>query len=303
MKKYKNNKHKNNNINQKNIINNSDYNSKTNKMNIIMNNKNNNMNDKFFTKTKILWIIFVLAVIVIYIYVSYNSFENRLKNKNIQNSDISTKNVENINDIEKDINNKNSSTNTSDVSDITKDKTIPNKDKITNYNNTYKNMTDTKQYIALLKTNYGNIEIELDQINTPNTVKNFIDLANSGFYNGVRFHRIIDGFMIQGGDPLSKDISKKSIWGTGGPGYTFADEIKPTNKNNIGTISMANAGPNTNGSQFFINVANNNFLDSKHTVFGKIISGMDIVDKIKVVAKDSTDKPLEDVIIESVSIR
>src|SRR3989344_249935 len=122
---------------------------------------------------------------------------------------------------------------------------------------------------AILRTNKGDIEIELFAERTPNTVANFIKLAGEGFYNGVKFHRVIKGFMIQGGDPLTKDDSKAALWGTGGPGYQFADEITAQNKNDIGTISMANAGPNTNGSQFFINTAANNFLDGKHTVFGK----------------------------------
>lgn len=155
---------------------------------------------------------------------------------------------------------------------------------------------------ATLETNLGTIIIELDTINTPNTAANFKKLAEKEFYNGTRFHRIIDNFMIQGGDPQSADISKKELWGTGGPGYQFADEIKPTNNNAIGTISMANAGPNTNGSQFFINTANNNFLDTKHTVFGKVVQGMDVVEKISKTTTDTSDRPLEDVIINSITV-
>ena len=128
---------------------------------------------------------------------------------------------------------------------------------------------------ATLKTNKGEITIEFDTTNTPKTSENFIKLAKEGFYNGTKFHRVIKDFMIQGGDPLTKDNSKMDYWGTGGPGYKFADEITPNNKNMRGTISMANSGPNTNGSQFFINTKDNNFLDTKHTVFGKVISGMD----------------------------
>ena len=156
---------------------------------------------------------------------------------------------------------------------------------------------------ATLNTNKGDITIEFFADRTPNTVVNFLKLAKEGFYNGVKFHRVIKGFMIQGGDPLTKDDSKIDLWGTGGPGYKFADEITPTNKNDIGTIAMANAGPNTNGSQFFINVASNNFLDDKHTVFGKVVSGMDVVKTIEVTPTGAEDRPLEPIIINSVIIK
>jgi cyclophilin family peptidyl-prolyl cis-trans isomerase len=155
---------------------------------------------------------------------------------------------------------------------------------------------------ATLTTNLGTIVITLDTKNTPNTANNFIKLAESGFYNGVRFHRVIKDFMIQGGDPLSKDPAKKSLWGTGGPGYQFADEITATNSNARGTIAMANAGPNTNGSQFFINVADNNFLDTKHTVFGTVTKGMDIVEKIENTPTGPNDQPVTDVIIEKITL-
>lgn len=158
--------------------------------------------------------------------------------------------------------------------------------------------------VAVFTTNMGIIEIELFQDRTPNTVENFMTLTNNNFYDGVRFHRVIEGFMIQGGDPLSKDDSMMGRWGTGGPGYTFPDEITEQNANVTGTISMANAGPNTNGSQFFINVSDNVFLDDKHTVFGKVLSGYDVVEKISLV--DTTpgiDRPVEDVVIERVEIK
>lgn len=158
--------------------------------------------------------------------------------------------------------------------------------------------------VVTLNTSLGAIEIELFADNTPNTVANFIKLAESGFYDGTLFHRVIPDFMIQGGDPLTKsDPANWSIHGTGGPGYKFSDEIKPNNRNSVGTISMANAGPNTNGSQFFINVADNNFLDTKHTVFGKVIKGMEIVEKIVNVKTNENDHPLEDVKIEKVEVR
>ena len=155
---------------------------------------------------------------------------------------------------------------------------------------------------AIMKTNLGEIKLELFSSDAPKTVENFVKLAKDGSYNNTRFHRVIKEFMIQGGDPLTKDVSLKDRWGTGGPGYTFEDEIHSNNHNIIGTISMANAGPNTNGSQFFINTSNNNFLDAKHTVFGKVIEGMDIVGKIENVATEGPDRPIDDVIIENIEI-
>lgn len=161
--------------------------------------------------------------------------------------------------------------------------------------------SQSKKMNVTFHTNKGNITLELFTNRVPNTTANFKKLAESGFYNGVKFHRVIKGFMIQGGDPLTKDDSLSDRWGTGGPGYTFADEITPENRNDTGTISMANAGPNTNGSQFFINVKNNNFLDTKHTVFGKVVSGMDVVTHIENVQTDLNDRPIESVVIERIS--
>lgn len=155
---------------------------------------------------------------------------------------------------------------------------------------------------AFLHTNKGDITIDLMESDAPNTVANFVKLAKAGFYNGTKFHRVIKDFMIQGGDPLSKDDSQAARWGTGGPGYSFADEIHKHNQNVPGTIAMANAGPNTNGSQFFINVANNNFLDTKHTVFGKVSEGMDTVSQIENAEVDSRDKPIEPMVIQTIGI-
>lgn len=167
-----------------------------------------------------------------------------------------------------------------------------------------KNNLEKKMYTqAVFKTNKGDIVITLDQENTPKTVENFTKLAESGFYNGTKFHRIIKGFMIQGGDPLSQDDSKQDSWGTGGPGYKFDDEIKSTNSNAVGTISMANAGPNTNGSQFFINVADNSFLNGKHTVFGRVTTGYDIVEKISLVATGPNDRPIDPVVITAIELK
>ena len=155
---------------------------------------------------------------------------------------------------------------------------------------------------AILHTNKGNITITFNS-STPKTVENFITLTKNGFYDGTKFHRVIKGFMSQGGDPLSKNDSKKSSWGTGGPGYKFNDEITDTNSNDLGTIAMANAGPNTNGSQFFINAAANNFLDTKHTVFCKVTSGLDVALAINSVKTDSEDKPIDSVILKSITLK
>ncbi len=156
---------------------------------------------------------------------------------------------------------------------------------------------------AVMETSMGNITIELNTTDAPNTVKNFTTLAKEGFYDGTKFHRVIAGFMIQGGDPLSKSDDQVAAWGTGGPGYSFADEIHANNQNDVGTISMANAGPNTNGSQFFINVAGNNFLDDKHTVFGSVIEGMDIVAAIENTPVGPSDRPTDAVVVTSVTIK
>jgi len=146
--------------------------------------------------------------------------------------------------------------------------------------------TGTEPAKVKLTTNMGNIVIELAE-DMPITAGNFEKLVKQGFYDGVIFHRVIDGFMIQGGDPTGT--------GSGGPGYQIKDEFSENNRNDKGTISMANAGPNTGGSQFFINLVNNNFLDAKHPVFGKVVEGMDVIDKIAKVQTDANDKPLKEV--------
>lgn len=155
---------------------------------------------------------------------------------------------------------------------------------------------------ATLKTSQGDIVISLNQ-ETPHTVENFIKLAQSGFYDGTKFHRVIKDFMIQGGDPLTKDDTQQARWGTGGPGYQFADEITAQNNNEKGTLAMANAGPNTNGSQFFINVHDNSFLNTKHTVFGKVIKGYDLVEKMSMVPTDQSDRPLTPLVIIGVELK
>jgi peptidylprolyl isomerase len=155
---------------------------------------------------------------------------------------------------------------------------------------------------ATSHTTKGDIAIELFDDKTPKTVANFATLAKEGFYDGVKFHRVIKAFMIQGGDPLTRDDSQSALWGTGGPGYSFAGEIGADNSNEEGTISMANSGPNTNGSQFFINANDNNFLDTKHTVFGKVTEGMDVVTAIEMTPTTPADRPIEPVVIKSITI-
>jgi cyclophilin family peptidyl-prolyl cis-trans isomerase len=147
---------------------------------------------------------------------------------------------------------------------------------------------------ATLHTNQGAIEIELHDADAPNTVENFRKLAGEGFYDGVIFHRVIPDFMIQGGDPTGT--------GSGGPGYQFEDECNdhPVAR---GALAMANAGPNTNGSQFFIVTADEcAWLNGKHTVFGRVTSGMDVADAISQVETGPGDRPREDVVIESVDL-
>jgi cyclophilin family peptidyl-prolyl cis-trans isomerase len=147
---------------------------------------------------------------------------------------------------------------------------------------------------AVLHTNHGSIEVELFAEDAPTTVGNFLKLASEGFYDGVIFHRVIPDFMIQGGDPTGT--------GSGGPGYQFDDEI---NEHRVerGALAMANAGPGTNGSQFFIvTTGAAPWLDGKHTVFGRVTSGMDVVDEISEVERDARDRPREDVVIEHVEL-
>ena len=186
------------------------------------------------------------------------------------------------------------------------------------------NLDQAKGPKATIKTNHGDIVIQLFPEEAPMTVENFVRLAQKGYYDGVTFHRVISDFMIQGGDPEGTGAGGQSIWG-----HNFEDEFSNELFNLRGALSMANAGPNTNGSQFFI-VQNKNmpkrfiqqlrdaqypeevvkaykqggtpWLDRRHTVFGHVTEGMDVVDKIAKVAKDGNDKPLEDVVITTVEI-
>ncbi len=171
----------------------------------------------------------------------------------------------------------------------------------TTTNKQTKNMDTISQ--ATLHTSMGDITIAFLPKQAPNTVANFIKLAQSGFYDGTKFHRVIKNFMDQGGDPLTKDDSKMAIWGTGGPGYQMSDEIGPTNSNLAGTIAMANSGPNTAGSQFFINAVDNPSLNSGYTVFGHVVAGMNVVLEINNTATDGRDRPLTPVVLTSVTLK
>ncbi len=147
---------------------------------------------------------------------------------------------------------------------------------------------------ATLQTNHGPIAIELFDDDAPKTVENFLKLSRDGFYDGVIFHRVIPDFMIQGGDPTGT--------GSGGPGYQFADEFND-NKVVRGALAMANAGPNTNGSQFFIVTTEAaSWLDGKHTVFGRVTDGMEVVDAISALETDARERPRQDVVIERVAL-
>lgn len=169
---------------------------------------------------------------------------------------------------------------------------------------------DDKKMFALFETTQGSFKVKLFNDKAPKTVENFVGLAegtkewtdpNTGkkvkkpFYDGLKFHRVIDGFMLQGGDPLGT--------GTGGPGYQFADEFGPGLKHDKpGMLSMANAGPNTNGSQFFVTVAATPWLDGRHAIFGEVVEGMDIVNKISKTKTGFQDRPVEDVVIKKLTI-
>lgn len=161
----------------------------------------------------------------------------------------------------------------------------------------------TKKPVVVMETNKGVIKLELLKDKAPKTVENFIKLSSQNFYDGVKFHRVIKDFMIQAGDPNSKDDNWDDD-GTGGPGYKFDDEINDI-KLVKGKVAMANSGPNTNGSQFFIVTAESApWLDGKHTVFGEVIEGVDVVtaiDNVK-IDKDKNDHPVEDVVISKITI-
>jgi peptidyl-prolyl cis-trans isomerase A (cyclophilin A) len=181
------------------------------------------------------------------------------------------------------------------------------------------NVPGTGKLYARLHTTQGPIVVELEEERAPKTVANFVGLATGAMtwtdaptgktmegqpmYDGVRFHRVIPGFMVQVGDPLSRHKSAAARWGTGGPGYRFGDEFhKDLKHTKAGILSMANAGPGTNGSQFFITEGPTPHLDNRHSVFGKVVSGLDVVGKLANVPRGPSDRPNEDQILEKVEL-
>jgi cyclophilin family peptidyl-prolyl cis-trans isomerase len=246
-------------------------------------------------------LVFGLAFVVILgLYFVLNSnqpivenYANNLATTTGQANNVQTSDLQNNdNNVESQVQN-NLATETNNLTTNTKE--------INKNMNNFENKDTIK---VMMKTNMGDVVLELNNKEIPITAQNFAKLAESGFYNGIKFHRVIKGFMIQAGDPFTKDDSKQDYWGQGGPGYKFADE-KSGLSNAPMTISMANSGPNTNGSQFFINTGNNLFLDGKHTVFGKVVSGMDVVKKIegvKTLYPGQLDRPESPVVINSISV-
>ena len=181
------------------------------------------------------------------------------------------------------------------------------------------NVPGSGQLYARLHTTQGAIVVRLEEEKAPTTVKNFVGLATgtmewkdpktgqsmsgTSMYEGVRFHRVIPDFMVQVGDPLSRHADTAGRWGTGGPGYRFGDEFHPTLKHDgPGVLSMANSGPGTNGSQFFITERATPHLDGKHSVFGKVVAGQDVVNKIARVPRGGGDRPNQDQVLEKIEI-
>ena len=177
----------------------------------------------------------------------------------------------------------------------------------------------TGNLYARMQTNKGTMVLQLEEKRAPKTVANFVGLAqgkidwtdaatgevqkNRPLYDGVRFHRVIPDFMIQCGDPLTHHADMASRWGTGGPGYRFEDEFHPELRHTgPGILSMANAGPNTNGSQWFITEVRTPHLDNRHSVFGKVVAGLDVIKRITGVDRAPNDRPRQDVILEKVEI-
>jgi cyclophilin family peptidyl-prolyl cis-trans isomerase len=155
---------------------------------------------------------------------------------------------------------------------------------------------------AQIKTNFGEIEVEFYSADSPATANNFMKLADEGFYDGTKFHRVMEDFMIQGGDKSSKNDEMPETWGTGDPGYSFPDEIN-SHKLIKGSLAMANSGPDTNGSQFFIvTKEETSWLDGKHTNFGFVTKGMDVVEKIEVTPTSAGDRPVKPVVIETITL-
>lgn len=179
-------------------------------------------------------------------------------------------------------------------------KTINNNDQSQKNLDEIMQLEPNEKLVATIETNMGRIELELFDKAAPKTVKNFVGLIEQGYYDGIIFHRVIDDFMLQGGDPTGTGGGGQSIYGS-----TFEDEFSPSLKHDKpGILSMANRGPNTNGSQFFITLVPTPWLDGKHTIFGRVIGGMDVVNAIgKVPVSPQNSKPLSDVVMEKVTVK
>lgn len=229
-------------------------------------------------------ILIVAGIILILIILLALYFDRGAKSQEL-------KNLENV------VGNKESALNSSESGEVSSSLSASKQ-----VNKNMENNNDKNNYtLVTLDTSLGQITFELAK-DKPKTTENFLKLAKSGFYNGVKFHRVIPGFMIQTGDPLSKDDTKQALWGTGGPGYEFQDELTGDEKYTMGTVAMANSGPNTNGSQFFI-MTSNTQLPPLYTVFGKVLSGQDIANQIQEVKTDSSDRPLEAIVIKSIDLK
>lgn len=232
------------------------------------------------TKSITNWIIFILVC-----FVAFGIVQNAIATTN-KEVDLINKEIANINEIS--------------GANLKKIKSLPGSgNKIQN-----KNMDEKTITKAIFKTSMGDIEVTLRK-ETTETTANFIKLAKEGFYDGTRFHRVISNFMIQAGDPKSKDLALKNQWGTGGPGYVFKDEFFPNDDMEQGVLAMANAGPGTNGSQFFIVTApqGTDWLTGKHTIFGKVTKGLDVALAIEKVPTEGSDRPIKDVIIQQIVLQ
>jgi len=283
---------------------------------------------------KILFLFIFTFIVIGLSACSLNNNENNLENESINNNinnslnnDINNTKIDNNNNTEKDIENDNSLTLSEEGEDGVEDSEIKNEnnkqDNLINNNEGDTNKQaisvskpDLQKYMidpnnfenlvseytgAIIKTNKGDITVKFYNNDSPFTVNNFLNLAKLGFYNQTKFHRIISDFMIQGGDPLTKD-DESMYYGTGGPGYRFKDEIN-NHKLVKGSLAMANSGPNTNGSQFFIVVIDSTpWLDGAHTNFGEVVEGMDVVNEIRQVETGERDIPKDDVLINSIEL-
>ncbi len=239
-------------------------------------------------------ILFIAVIFVLAGCSNANNIKNKQSNKlNNNQMQETTKDVENTQKVQ-DTSRGNNTKNKKETTSQEKNKNITvNKDD-------FKNLVDSNTH-AIIETNLGNIKVKFYNEDARNTVNNFLNLANLDFYNGTIFHRVIKDFMIQAGDPLSRD-KNWAIHGTGGPGYSFKDEFND-HKLVKGSLAMANSGPNTNGSQFFIVTADATpWLDGKHTNFGEVIEGMDVVEKIEQVETNERDHPLKDIVIKDIKV-